>query len=45
MGKTKVFAPFRCVASFVDGSRLTFDGLTREQARCAMEAATARGAG
>lgn len=37
--KTKVFAPFRCVASFVDGSRLTFDGLTREQARAAMEAA------
>ena len=37
--KIKVFAPFRCVASFVDGSRLTFDGLTREQARAAMEAA------
>lgn len=37
--KTKVFAPYRCVASFVDGSRLTFDGLTREQARATMEAA------
>ena len=39
MNDAKVYAPFRCVASFVDGSRLTFDGLTREQARTAMEAA------
>lgn len=38
-GKTQVFAPYRCVASFTDGSRLTFDGLTREQARATMEAA------
>lgn len=36
---TKVYAPFRCVASYADGSRLTFDGMTREQARTAMEAA------
>lgn len=39
MNDAKVYAPFRCVASFVDGSRLAFDGLTREQARAAMEAA------
>ena len=37
--KTKVFAPYRCVAAFADGSRLTFDGLTRDQARATMEAA------
>ena len=37
--KTKVFAPYRCVAAFADGSRLTFDGITREQARAAMDAA------
>ena len=37
--KTKVFAPYRCAAAFADGSRLTFDGLTRDQARTAMEAA------
>ena len=38
--KTEVFAPYRCAATFADGSRLTFDGITREQARSAMEAAT-----
>ena len=37
--KTKVYPPYRCVASFADGSRLTFDGLTRDQARTTMEAA------
>ena len=37
--KTKVFSPYRCAAAFADGSRLTFDGLTREQARSTMEAA------
>lgn len=39
---TKVYAPFRCVASYADGSRLAFDGMTREQARAAMEAATGK---
>ena len=39
MDETKVFAPYRCCATFIDGSRLAFDGLTREQARAAMEAA------
>lgn len=39
MNDTKVYAPYRCVASFADGSRLTFDGLTRDQARNTMEAA------
>lgn len=33
------FAPWRLVAAFADGSRLTFDGLTEEQAKDAMEAA------
>lgn len=37
MSETKVFAPFRCVASFADGSRLTFDGFSRGQARASME--------
>lgn len=37
---TKVYAPFRCVASYADGSRLTFDGMTREQAHAAMVSAT-----
>ena len=36
---TQVFAPYRCVAAFADGSRLTFDGLSRDQARAAMNAA------
>jgi len=39
VSNTKVFAPYRCVAAFADGSRLLFDGLTREQARSTMEAA------
>ncbi len=38
-GTTKIFAPYRCAAAFADGSRLTFDGLTREQARASMESA------
>lgn len=39
-----VFLPFRLVASFSDGSRLLFDGLTESAARAAMEAAqTAHG--
>lgn len=33
------FFPYRLVASFSDGSRLLFDGITEEQAREAMEAA------
>ena len=37
--ETQVFAPYRCVAAFADGSRQTFDGLTRNQARTNMEAA------
>lgn len=37
--KTEVFPPYRCAAAFADGSRLTFDGLTRDQARSTMEAA------
>ena len=37
--KTKVYAPYRCAASYADGSRLAFNGLTREQARSAMESA------
>ena len=36
---TEFFAPWRLVAAFADGSRLTFDGLTEEQAKDAMEAA------
>ena len=43
MDETKVFAPYRCCATFIDGSRLAFDGLTREQARAAMEAAIGSG--
>ncbi len=39
MNDAKVYAPFRCVAAFADGSRLLFDGLTREQARAAADAA------
>lgn len=33
------FAPWRVVAAYGDGARLTFDGLTEEQAKDAMEAA------
>ena len=39
MDKAEFFAPWRLVAAFADGSRLTFDGLTEEQAQEAMEAA------
>lgn len=35
----EVFAPWRIVATFSDGSRLTFDGITEEQARAAAEKA------
>ena len=35
----EVFAPWRLVASFADGSRLLFDGLTEQQAKAAMESA------
>lgn len=35
----EVFAPWRLVASFADGSRLLFDGLTEQQAKTAMESA------
>lgn len=38
---TQVFLPFRLVASFADGARLLFDGLTEDHARQAMEAAQA----
>lgn len=37
-----VFAPYRFVAQFADGSRLLFDGLTEEQAMQSMEAAQAQ---
>lgn len=37
--EVEYFAPWRLVASFADGSRLLFDGLTEEQAHAAMEAA------
>lgn len=36
------FFPVRLVASFADGSRLLFDGLTESQARASMEAAQER---
>lgn len=35
----KCFFPFRVVADYADGSRLTFDGLTMDQAKSLMEAA------
>lgn len=35
----KTFFPVRLVASFADGARLLFDGLTEEQAQQSMEAA------
>lgn len=35
----EVFLPYRLVASFADGSRLLFDGLTEAAARDLMEAA------
>lgn len=39
MENEEFFAPWRVVAAYGDGSRLTFDGLTEEQAKDAMEAA------
>lgn len=38
--KLQVFPPFCLVAQFADGSRLTFDGLTEEQALDRITAAT-----
>lgn len=35
----EVFLPFRLVASFADGSRLLFDGITEAAAQQLMEAA------
>lgn len=35
----KVFLAYRLVAEFADGQRLTFDGLTEQQAQNRMEAA------
>lgn len=39
MSETEFFAPWRIVGAFSDGSRLTFDGLTEQQAVGAMSAA------
>lgn len=39
MENEEFFAPWRVVAAYGDGSRLTFDGFTEEQAKDAMEAA------
>ena len=38
----QIFPAFRLVAQFADGQRLTFDGLTEQQARQSMEAAQAQ---
>ena len=38
----EVFPAYRLVAEFADGQRLTFDGLTEQQAQDRMEAAQAR---
>ena len=38
----EVFPAYRLVAEFADGQRLTFDGLTEQQARQSMEAAQAQ---
>lgn len=35
----EAFLPYRLVASFADGNRLLFDGITEEHAKSAMEAA------
>ena len=37
MDSMEFFAPWRLVASFADGTRHTFDGLTENQAHQAME--------
>ena len=39
---SEAFLPFRLVASFADGSRLLFDGITEDAARKSMEAAQDR---
>lgn len=39
MEHEEFFAPWRMVAAFDDGARLTFDGFTEEQAKAAAEAA------
>lgn len=39
MEHEEFFAPWRMVAAFSDGARLTFDGFTEEQAKSAAEAA------
>ncbi len=36
-----IFPAYRLVAQFADGQRLTFDGLTEQQAQARMEAAQA----
>lgn len=38
----EVFPAYRLVAEFADGQRLTFDGLTEQQAQGRMEAAQAQ---
>ena len=38
----EVFPAYRLVAEFADGQRLTFDGLTEQQAQDRMEAAQAQ---
>lgn len=38
----QIFPAFRLVAQFADGQRLTFDGLTEQQAQQSMEAAQAQ---
>ncbi len=37
-----IFPAYRLVAQFADGQRLTFDGLTEQQAQDRMEAAQAQ---
>ncbi len=39
MESEEFFVPWRVVAAYGDGARLTFDGFTEEQAKDAMEAA------
>ena len=42
MSESEFFAPWRIVGAFGDGARLTFDGLTEQQAIDAMDAAQAQ---
>ena len=37
----EIFPAYRLVAEFADGQRLTFDGLTEQQAQARMESAQA----